>query len=356
MTNRIVRIDARQNASRLAGVQWARLTLASLEGEARTNKVGSAKLGQALRPGDARDLAARARAPRRLRRATRSSRRRPLLRGLRPAWRRRCRRRGVQSDAARLAQVVQRFRRAWPGGTATSRRTRRPRRWRSPNRWRRATRVGTLRGASPRAAPLPRPTTRARDRPAAGDARRRSRRRRRRRAWRRPMEWGEEGGFGQRGPSATSIIDRAAAGGEQRGLAEAPRSRRAGGAPRRLPRRSAAAMRSTSASSSTPPSSSWPRASARSGLRAHPVEPGRDGPAEPPGAAPARLPAAAGRAGGELRCRCSSGCSSWRRASRSRDTRPRPGAGRGGPRRSTRVERLYEVVTGRWDGRFPTST
>ena len=46
VTSRVVRIDARQNASRLAAVQWARLTLASLEGEARTNKVRIRELGR----------------------------------------------------------------------------------------------------------------------------------------------------------------------------------------------------------------------------------------------------------------------------------------------------------------------
>src|SRR4030095_10802741 len=46
VTNRVVRIAAQQNVSRLAGVQWARLTLASLEGEARTNKVRIRELGK----------------------------------------------------------------------------------------------------------------------------------------------------------------------------------------------------------------------------------------------------------------------------------------------------------------------
>ena len=46
VANRVVRIDARQNASRLAGVQWARLTLASLEGEARLHKVRIRELGK----------------------------------------------------------------------------------------------------------------------------------------------------------------------------------------------------------------------------------------------------------------------------------------------------------------------
>ncbi len=45
-TTRIVRIDARQNASRLAALQWARLTLASLEGEAKTNQQRIREIGR----------------------------------------------------------------------------------------------------------------------------------------------------------------------------------------------------------------------------------------------------------------------------------------------------------------------
>ena len=46
MTTRIVPVRAGRNPSRLAAVQWARLTLASLEGEARTNKVRIREIGK----------------------------------------------------------------------------------------------------------------------------------------------------------------------------------------------------------------------------------------------------------------------------------------------------------------------
>jgi len=46
VTTRVVPVQAGQNPSRLAAVQWARLTLASLEGEARTNKVRIRELGK----------------------------------------------------------------------------------------------------------------------------------------------------------------------------------------------------------------------------------------------------------------------------------------------------------------------
>jgi Ca-activated chloride channel homolog len=46
LTTRVVSVQSGQNPSRLAAVQWARLTLASLEGEARTNKVRIRDLGK----------------------------------------------------------------------------------------------------------------------------------------------------------------------------------------------------------------------------------------------------------------------------------------------------------------------
>ncbi|MEO8312815.1 MAG: VIT domain-containing protein, partial [Caldimonas sp.] len=46
VTTRIVPVRAGRNPSRLAAVQWARLTLASLEGEARTNKVRIREIGK----------------------------------------------------------------------------------------------------------------------------------------------------------------------------------------------------------------------------------------------------------------------------------------------------------------------
>ena len=46
LTTRVVPVHAGRNPSRLAAVQWARLTLASLEGEARTNKVRIREIGK----------------------------------------------------------------------------------------------------------------------------------------------------------------------------------------------------------------------------------------------------------------------------------------------------------------------
>jgi tetratricopeptide (TPR) repeat protein len=46
VTTRTIRIDARQNASRLAALQYARLSLASLEGEARNNQVRIREIGR----------------------------------------------------------------------------------------------------------------------------------------------------------------------------------------------------------------------------------------------------------------------------------------------------------------------
>ncbi len=46
VTTRVVAVRAGRNLSRLAAIQWARLTLGSLEGEARTNKVRIRELGK----------------------------------------------------------------------------------------------------------------------------------------------------------------------------------------------------------------------------------------------------------------------------------------------------------------------
>ena len=46
VTTRVVPVRSGRNPSRLAAVQWARLTLASLEGEARTNKVRIREIGK----------------------------------------------------------------------------------------------------------------------------------------------------------------------------------------------------------------------------------------------------------------------------------------------------------------------
>ncbi len=46
VTTRVVAVKAGQNASRLAALQWARLSLASLEGESRTNTVRLRELGK----------------------------------------------------------------------------------------------------------------------------------------------------------------------------------------------------------------------------------------------------------------------------------------------------------------------
>jgi Ca-activated chloride channel family protein len=45
-TTRTIRVEARRNASRLAALQWARLSLAALAGEARTNQVRIGEIGR----------------------------------------------------------------------------------------------------------------------------------------------------------------------------------------------------------------------------------------------------------------------------------------------------------------------
>ena len=107
VTNRVVRIDARQNASRLAGVQWARLTLASLEGEARVHKVRIRELGRRF------GLATRETSLLVLERVDDYVRHEieppPALREAYDRMAATMQKTQQQSDAARLAQVVQRF-------------------------------------------------------------------------------------------------------------------------------------------------------------------------------------------------------------------------------------------------------
>ncbi|MCE9657626.1 MAG: DUF2135 domain-containing protein [Burkholderiales bacterium] len=113
VTNRVVRIDARQNASRLAGVQWARLALASLEGEARTNKVRIRELGKRF------GLATRETSLLVLERVDDYVRHEieppPALREAYERMAATMQKTRTQSDAARLAEVVRRFeaRLAW---------------------------------------------------------------------------------------------------------------------------------------------------------------------------------------------------------------------------------------------------
>ena len=107
VTSRVVRVDARQNASRLAAVQWARLTLASLEGEARTNKVRIRELGRRF------GIATRETSLLVLERVDDYVRHEiEPPQSLREAYDRLAatmQKSRAQSDAARLAQVVQRF-------------------------------------------------------------------------------------------------------------------------------------------------------------------------------------------------------------------------------------------------------
>ena len=113
VTTRTVAIDAGQNPSRLAAVQFARLTIASLEGEARLNKVRIRELGKQF------GLATRETSLLVLELAddyVRHEIEPPVE--LRAAYERlaaTATKRRVDSDAARLAQVVRRFeaRAAW---------------------------------------------------------------------------------------------------------------------------------------------------------------------------------------------------------------------------------------------------
>ena len=113
VTTRVVPVRAGRNPSRLAAVQWARLTLASLEGEARTNKVRIRELGKRF------GLATRETSLIVLEQVedyVRNEIEPPAE--LRAAYDRiaaSASQRRVDSDAARLAQVVRRFeaRAAW---------------------------------------------------------------------------------------------------------------------------------------------------------------------------------------------------------------------------------------------------
>ena len=107
VTNRVVRIAARQNGSRLAAVQWARLALASLEGEARSNKVRIRELGRRF------GIATRETSLLVLERIDDYVRHEieppPALREAYDRMAATMQKTKQQSDAARLAQVVQRF-------------------------------------------------------------------------------------------------------------------------------------------------------------------------------------------------------------------------------------------------------
>jgi len=107
VAHRIVRIDAQQNVSRLAGVQWARLTLASLEGEVRLHKTKIRELGQRF------GLATRETSLLVLERVDDYVRHEieppPVLRDAYEQMAATLQKAKQQSDAARLAQVVQRF-------------------------------------------------------------------------------------------------------------------------------------------------------------------------------------------------------------------------------------------------------
>ena len=96
-----------QNASRLAALQWARLTLASLEGEARTNKVRIREIGRRF------GLATRETSLLVLERVDDYVRHEieppPALREAYDRMAATMQKSRAQSDAARLAQVVQRF-------------------------------------------------------------------------------------------------------------------------------------------------------------------------------------------------------------------------------------------------------
>ena len=107
VTSRVVRIDARRNPSRLAGVQWARPTLASLEGEARLHKARIRDLGKRF------GLATRETSLLVLERVDDYVRHEieppPALREAYERMAATMQKTRQQSDAARLAQVVQRF-------------------------------------------------------------------------------------------------------------------------------------------------------------------------------------------------------------------------------------------------------
>ena len=107
VTTRTVRIEEGRNASRLAAVQWARLTLASLEGDTRVNKARIREIGRRFA------LATRETSLLVLEQVddyVRNEIEPPA--SLRAAYDRLAattKKNRAQSDAARLAQVVRRF-------------------------------------------------------------------------------------------------------------------------------------------------------------------------------------------------------------------------------------------------------
>ena len=107
VTTRRVRVDGGHNASRLAGVQWARLTLASLEGDASVNKVRIREIGRRF------GLATRETSLLVLELVDDYVRNEieppPSLRAAYDRLAATIRKNRAQSDAARLAQVVRRF-------------------------------------------------------------------------------------------------------------------------------------------------------------------------------------------------------------------------------------------------------
>ena len=113
VTARTVRVDAGRNASRLAAVQWARLTLASLEGDARVNKARIREIGRRF------GMATRETSLLVLEQVDDYVRHEieppPSLRAAYDRLAATTKKHRAQSDAARLAQVVRRFeaRMAW---------------------------------------------------------------------------------------------------------------------------------------------------------------------------------------------------------------------------------------------------
>ena len=107
VTTRIVRIDGQRNTSRLAALQWARLTLASLEGDASVNNMRIREIGRRFA------LATRETSLLVLELVDDYVRHEieppPSLRAAYDRLAATTKRNRAQSDAARLAQVVRRF-------------------------------------------------------------------------------------------------------------------------------------------------------------------------------------------------------------------------------------------------------
>ena len=107
VTTRKVRIDGERNVSRLAALQWARLTLASLEGDARVNKAHIREIGRRF------GLATRETSLLVLELVDDYVRHEieppPSLRAAYDRLAATTKKNRAQSDAARLAQVVRRF-------------------------------------------------------------------------------------------------------------------------------------------------------------------------------------------------------------------------------------------------------